>query len=80
MVIPVKDEEELPLSEAAITAAVTNGEAQIAPLTQCRANTKRYEVLAGKYIVLPFTNQSNTELKFMLRLFSEMPAVLTLVE
>ena len=64
------------MSEAAITTAVENEEAKIAPLLQCRANTKRFEVLPGKYIVLPFTNQSNTELKFMLRLFSEMLCVL----
>ena len=80
VIIPIKDEEELPLSEAAaITTAVGNEEAKTAPLLQCRANTKRFQVLPGKYIVLPFTNQSNTELKFMLKLFSEMPALLTLV-
>ena len=61
---------ELPLSKDAINVAPPKGH---------RANTKRFEVPPGKYILIPFTYQSNKELKFFLRLFSEMPAKLELV-
>ena len=41
-----------------------------------RANTMRFEVPPGKYIILPMT-KSNQDLKFMLRVFSEMPVIMT---
>ena len=68
---------ELPLSEEAIKAATG---VYIQPMAGYRANTKRFEVQPGKYILLPFTEESNKELKFLLRLFSEMPANLELVD
>ena len=71
---------ELPLSKNAINGALEAGKAHFAPAYGgLRANTKRFEVPPGKYILLPFTDQSNEELNFLLRLFSEMPAKLELV-
>ena len=66
----------LPLSKDAIDAA-TGYHIQLK--ASYRANTKRFEVQPGKYILLPVTEPSNKELKFLLRLFSEMPAKLELV-
>ena len=73
--IPVGNNE-LPLSEDAMEAATGY---HIQQMARYRANTKRFEVQPGKYILLPFTESSNKELKFFLRLFSEMPAKLELV-
>ena len=70
---------ELPLSKDAIKGALEVHVAPLNPYGGQRANTKRFEVSPGKYILLPFTDQSNKELKFLLRLFSEMPAKLELV-
>ena len=72
---------ELPLSKDALEA-LEGSKVHVAlhnPYGGQRANTKRFEVPPGKYILLPFTDQSNKELKFLLRLFSEMPAKLELV-
>ena len=79
--IPVA-KNELPLSKDAINGALDESKVHVAllnPYGGQRANTKRFEVPPGKYILLPFTDQSNKELKFLLRLFSEMPAKLELV-
>ena len=46
--------------------------ARMSPWRAYRANTMRFEVPPGKYIILPMTT-SNQDLKFMLRVFSEMP-------
>ena len=73
--IPVGNNE-LPLSEDAIKAATGY---HLQHMAGYRANTKRFEVQPGKYILLPVTEPSNKELKFLLRLFSEMPAKLELV-
>ena len=70
---------ELPLSEDAIKTATGVYIQEPHAYIPYRANTKRFEVQPGKYILLPFTESSNKELKFFLRLFSEMPAKLELV-
>ena len=44
-----------------------------------RANTMRFEVPPGKYIIVPQT-ESDDDLDFLLRVFSEMPANLRLIE
>ena len=70
---------ELPLSSDYINEQVNNKKAKIAYPAPFRANTVRMEVPPGKYIVLPFTVETNKDLKFMLRLFTEMPAILKLI-
>ena len=73
---------ELPLSSDYINEQIKNeinGKAKIAYPSPFRANTVRMEVPPGKYIVLPFTVETNKDLKFMLRLFTEMPAILKLI-
>ena len=44
-----------------------------------RANTMRFEVPPGKYIIVPQT-ESDNDLDFLLRVFSEMPANLRSIE
>ena len=44
-----------------------------------RANTMRFEVPPGKYIIVPQT-ESDDDLDFLLRVFSEMPANLRSIE
>ena len=69
--------EEVPLSKGAIFSGMSKArKSQALPL---RANTMRFEVPPGKYIVIPITYQFDDELKFLLRVFSEMPANLKLV-
>ena len=58
---------------------INNEKAKVALAIPFRANTVRMEVPPGKYIVLPFTVETNKDLKFMLRLFTEMPAILKLI-
>ena len=70
---------ELPLSSDYINEQVNNKKAKVAYAIPFRANTVRMEVPPGKYIVLPFTVETNKDLKFMLRLFTEMPAILKLI-
>ena len=78
--LPVDKDAKLPLSETLIYEAIDKQQARISSPVPFRANTMRFEVPPGKYIVLPFTVESNQDLKFMLRLFSEMPANLKLVD
>ena len=70
---------ELPLRSDYISEQVDNKKAKVAYAIPFRANTVRMEVPPGKYIVLPFTVETNKDLKFMLRLFTEMPAILKLI-
>ena len=70
---------ELPLRSDYISEQVDNKKAKVAYAAPFRANTMRMEVPPGKYIVLPFTVETNKDLKFMLRLFTEMPAILKLI-
>ena len=78
MVINAQDVE-LPLRSDYISEQVDNKKAKVAYPAPFRANTVRMEVPPGKYIVLPFTVETNKDLKFMLRLFTEMPAILKLI-
>ena len=82
VILPVH-EEELPLDEATCIAAVKKPDAKIAHLQATRANTNRFVVTPGKYIMLPFIKKDDADecesTEFMLRLFSEMPATLKLV-
>ena len=68
------------MTEDAISSAIEGQKATIMPLVPFRATTKRFELRPGKYVILPLTQQPNPELKFLLRLFSEMPTQLTLVD
>ena len=78
MVINAQDLE-LPLRSDYIMDQINNEKAKVALAIPFRANTVRMEVPPGKYIVLPFTVETNKDLKFMLRLFTEMPAILKLI-
>ena len=70
---------ELPLKGAAIAGSVKKKDSQIVPMAPIRANTKRFEVSPGKYVIIPFIQKNDPEFEFMLRLFSEMPASLELI-
>ena len=61
---------QFPMSKDAIEKALFK--AKKTQWMSLRANTTRFEVPPGKYIILPMTT-SNQDLKFMLRVFSEMP-------
>ena len=63
--------EEVPLDKSSIYSAM--GTAKKSPCLPLRANTMRLEVPPGKYIIIPVTYQTDEELKFLLRVFSEMP-------
>ena len=66
----------LPLSQDALDdERLTVRKSDILPI---RANTLRFEVPPGKYIILPLT-KSNDDLDFLLRVFSEMPVNLNYV-
>ena len=65
---------QFPISKHVIKKALLS--ARMSPWRAYRANTMRFEVPPGKYIILPMTT-SNRDLKFMLRVFSEMPVNLT---
>ena len=66
--------EQFPMSQLAIKNALLR--AKKTQWLPYRANTMRFEVPPGKYIILPMTT-SNRDLKFMLRVFSEIPVNLT---
>ena len=66
--------EQFPMSQLAIKNALLR--AKKTQWLPYRANTMRFEVPPGKYIILPMT-KSNQDLKFMLRVFSEMPVIMT---
>ena len=76
LMMPIQDDATLPLDEKAIDAGLEKDEAVISGLQPLRPNTKRFEVPPGKYVIIPATDEANTDLKFMLRVFSEMPAIL----
>ena len=61
---------QFPMSKDAIEKALFK--AKKTQWMSLRANTMRFDVPPGKYIILPMTT-SNQDLKFMLRVFSEMP-------
>ena len=67
---------QFPMSKLAIEKASLKG---LTPWRPYRSNTIRFEIPPGKYISLPMTT-SNRDLKFMLRVFSEMPVNLTLMD
>ena len=48
-------------------------------LQAIRANTMRFEVPPGRYIIVPQT-KSDDDLDFLLRVFSEMPANLRSID
>ena len=79
MIISVNNAQ-LPLSVDAFKSAIEGGKASVIRPAPFRANTMRFEAKPGKYIILPITQQPNPDLKFLLRVFSEMPTTLTLVE
>ena len=41
--------------------------------------TKRFQLKPGKYVIIPFTEYSNQESEFLLRVFSEKPTDLQLL-